>query len=165
MAVVVLRATAKLLSKLGVPDATPPASTTALGDWYGTVLRMRQGHFVLAVAGATLLPVVLPAREPRTLPQRLVAAVSAVLTSFRVPVPAVEREVGAMAEMRYARTDNRSTVGVLMNLEQSLRFRLEDDPTFDIVEISRWLAETPITARNTFPDHATCRLFGVAPPR
>ena len=98
-------------------------------------------------------------------PNRLATAVRAVLTSFGVPGPAVEREVVAMTEMRYARTDNRSTVGVLVNLEQSLKFRLEDDPAFDIVELSRWLAETPITARNTFPDQATCRLFGVEPPR
>jgi len=165
MSVVVLRASTKLLSKLGVPDPTPPASTTTLGDWYGTVLRMRHGHFVLAVAGATLLPVVLPARELKTLPHRLTAAVGAVLASFGVSGFAVEREVAAMTEMRYARTDNRSTVGVLMNLEQSLRFRLEDDPAFDIVEVSRWLAQTPITARNTFSDQATCRLFGVEPPR
>lgn len=165
MAVVVLRATAKLLSKLGNPDPTPPTSTTALGDWYLTVLRMRHGHFVLAVAGATLLPVVLPAREMKTLPERLAVAIGAVLASYGVPSSAVEREIAAMTEIRYARTDNRSTVGVLINLEQSLRFRLEDDPTFDTVPLSRWLAQTPITARNTFPDRATCRLFRVAAPR
>ncbi|MBL0214035.1 MAG: hypothetical protein IPQ07_09130 [Myxococcales bacterium] len=161
----VLRPTAKLLSKLGVPDATPPASTTMLGDWYVSVLQMRQGHFALAIAGATLLPVVIPARELRTLPQRLAAAVGAVLTSFGVPGPAIEREVAEMTEARYARTDNRSTVGVLMNLEQQLRFMLEDGATFDIVGLSRWLAETPITARDTIPDLATCKLFGAPKPR
>ena|SRR5947209_13722005 len=147
------------------PEPLPAASTTALGDWYGTVLRMRHGHFVLAVAGATLLPVVVPARKLKTLPHRLKAAVGAVLASLTVSNSAVEREVAAMTDMRYARTDNRSSVGVLLNLEQSLRFRLEDDLAFDIVEVSRWLAETPITARNTFPDQATCRLFGVDPRR
>src|SRR3954465_14254801 len=111
---VVLRPTAKLLPRLGVTEATPPKSTTRLGDWYLSILRMRGGHFILAIAESTLLPVVLPARELKTLAARLPGAVGDVLSSLGIASEPIEAELAAMSDVRYARTNNRSTVGVLM---------------------------------------------------
>jgi len=38
-------------------------------------------------------------------------------------------------------------------------------PKATLTELSLRLAQTPIVARNVFPDKETCRLFGVPSPR
>ena len=68
----VVRCTAKLLSRLKVRSTAPSGpSTTALGDWYATILPVRPAHLVLLVNEASRLPVVLPARELSTLGGRI----------------------------------------------------------------------------------------------
>jgi len=62
----ILRCTTKLLKRLDVePVAVPRPSTTVLGDWYATLLHMRRGQFVLAIARVTLQPVVVTGRDLR----------------------------------------------------------------------------------------------------
>jgi hypothetical protein len=44
-------------------------------------------------------------------------------------------------------------------------FDLADSPELSLLELSLRLAWTPIVARRTFPVDATCKRFGVEPPR
>ena len=158
----VLRPTAKLLAHLRVQKATnPPVSTTLLGDWFATLLVVRSGRFVLAVSGATLLPVVVHGRQLSTLPNRLADAVGEVLTALSVKPDAITRECAAMEEVRIAATNDRSTVGVMIDLRHLLRAYLAGDPNATLLELSLKLAKTPIVARNAFPDRETRRVFGV----
>ncbi len=158
----VLRPTAKLLTRMRMKvEPQPPTSTTRLGDWFATLLQVRSGRFVLAVSGATLLPVVVSGRELGTLTSRLVLAVGQVLTALSVAPDDVERECAAMADARIAATDDRSTVGVMTDLRHLLRFELQHDPRATPLECSLKLAKTPIVARKGFPDRDTRRLFGV----
>ncbi|HEY4183400.1 MAG TPA: hypothetical protein VGM90_41535 [Kofleriaceae bacterium] len=161
---VTIRAAAKLLRTLGTADPAPPPPSTLLGDWYATIVRKRHRHVVLAIAGTTLLPVVVPAREIKTLVPRLTAGLVEVLRSLEVPAADIACEIAAMAEWRIAKTDDRSTVGVLMNLAQQLEFYIEDVPDLDELTLSLKLADTPITARDLIPVPATCELFGVERP-
>jgi uncharacterized protein DUF6933 len=56
--VIVVRCTAKLLERFRAhADPQDGLSTSRLGDWYATLIRTRRGHFVLAMARETLLPV------------------------------------------------------------------------------------------------------------
>ncbi len=158
----VLRPTAKLLARMGMKiEPQPSESTTRLGDWFATLLQVRSGRFVLAIAGTTLLPVVVSGRELGTLASRLALAVGQVLTALSVAPEAVERECAAMADVRIAATDDRSTVGVMTDLLHLLRFELQHDPRATPLELSLKLADTPIVARKGFPDRDTRRLFGV----
>jgi len=111
-----------------------------------------------------LLPVVLLGRDLGSLPTRLAAGVAEVLTALGVPPADAEQEQVAMANVRYARTDDRSTVGVLTELQRLLKFDLDEQREATLLDLSLRLAEVPIVARDVFPDRATCELFGIAPP-
>lgn len=69
-----------------------------------------------------------------------------------------------MSEVQYARTDDRSNVGVLTELQRLLHYDLDEMPQPSLRELSLRLAKTPIVARNLFPADETCRLFGVPRP-
>ncbi len=110
----ILRCTAKLLKRLKVrPAAATSPSTTALGDWYATILPGRPAHLVLLVSETTRLPVVLPARELSTLAQRIPEAIVSVLRELGVDPEAIERERQAMAEIVVDKTASRSVVGTM----------------------------------------------------
>ncbi len=66
-----LRRTQKLLRRLNVskqPALAPP--TTALGDWYANLFYARPQQYVLRMNECSLLLVIVPARELKTLGQR-----------------------------------------------------------------------------------------------
>ncbi len=161
----ILRCTTKLLKRLDVePVAAPRASTAVLGDWYATLLHTRRGQFVLAISRVTLQPIVVIGRDLRSFPVRLATGVAEVLATYGVPNDAIERERLAMSEVHYATTDDRSTVGVLTELQRLLHYDLDELPNLSMHELSLRLARTPIVARNVYPVHETCRVFGVARP-
>jgi hypothetical protein len=164
----IVRATMDVLNALrrsGVrPDPDPPQSTTALGDWYATILRMRRATFVLAIAEKTFLPIVVSGRELRSFPQRMTETMVELLRNLGVAADVVDRERVEMSDVRFARTNSRSHLGVLNTFEYSLQVALDERPTWELLAASRWLAGTPIIARDLFPDIATCELFGAPHP-
>ena len=161
----ILRCTTRLLKRLDVePVATPRASITVLGDWYATLLHSRRGQFVLGVSRVTLQPIVVTGRDLQSFPARLAAGIAEVLATYRVPSDAIERERFAMSTFQYARTDDRSNVGVLTELQRLLHYDLDELPGVSMKELSLRCARTPIVARDVFPVNETCRVFGVAPP-
>ena len=160
--VVVVRCTAKLLARLGAnPARDAGPSTGLLGDWYATAVRSRH-VYVLAVARATLLPIVVTGRDVRSFPDRLTRGLAEVLGAYEIPSEIIERECAAMTSVRYARTDDRSTVGVLVEFGRLLEAELVARPAASLTELSLRLAETPIVARNAWPGEATRRLFGAS---
>ncbi|HEY5948046.1 MAG TPA: hypothetical protein VIV40_21265 [Kofleriaceae bacterium] len=77
----------------------------------------------------------------------------------------IAREREAMCDVVYTRTDDRSNVGVLTEFRRLLAFDLSEPSELPLLDLSLRLAWTPIVARKTFPVDATCKLFGVEPPR
>ena len=77
----VIRCTRKMLKRVGPPDREPPTSTTRLGDWSANLVGVGRQRFVLLVADRTRRPILLPARD---------------LKSIRVPL------VDTLAHMRHA---------------------------------------------------------------
>lgn len=166
--VLVVRTTMNVLKPLhrgGTrPVAEPPPSTTALGDWYATLVRVRHSTWVLAIAEKTCLPIVVTGRELRTFPHRMTETLVELLAELGVSSEAVDRERAQMSEITFARTNSRSHLGVLNTFQYSLQLALDEKPSWNLLEASRWLAETPIIARDLFPDIATCELFGAPRP-
>ena len=107
-----LRCTGKLLRRLG---ASPPAGveepTTVLGDWYATLIHAPRLQVVLVVSERTLLPVVVPAREGRTLLPRFRVALAAMLIKLDVRPSVVEREMHAMDSAAVGKTRSRTVLG------------------------------------------------------
>src|SRR5213082_1312185 len=98
--VLVLRATRRLLDRLGPPTLTKTdRSTTLLGAWYATALRWRP-QVALLVNETTLLPVLMPLAPAATLPARAGQHIATVLTAHGVPASTVTAEQEHMLQWR-----------------------------------------------------------------
>ena len=102
---VVIRCTRKLLRHLEYEDAGDvPTSTTRLGDWFANLVIVRGQHLVLAVSGATLLPVLVPAAPYKTMIARFAEGAGLVLRALKIEEAKVVAEESAMRD--YARAWN-----------------------------------------------------------
>lgn len=155
---VILRRTQKLDPALPCTARPSGDSDTALGDWYVNRLSVDRRPLLLLVSSQSLLPIVLPARDVRGLPDRLAAIVAKRLERLRIPSRLIEAEVGAMAPVVVAPTADRSVVGIMVDFAKAAPFYLEpgawDETTLPFLEAR--LAETPC--------HATRRQEGVIFP-
>jgi hypothetical protein len=107
---------------------------------------------LLLVSSASLLPILLPAREIRTLPQRLAAVVGRRLAHAGVPEPHIAAETRAMRDVVLGPTLDRSVVGIMVDFAKALPYYLKpslwDESTLTVVEAR--LAETPCHAARAF---------------
>jgi len=145
---VILRPTAKLRSLLPLSDAPISPSDTALGDWYVNRLVVDRRPLLLLVSSRALLPLLIPARSVRNLPVRLAELVGARLTRLGVNASVIAAEVRTMTPVVTAPTNDRSTLGIMVDFAKSIPYHLDpngwDETTLPFVE-SR-LAETPCHA-------------------
>jgi Domain of unknown function (DUF6933) len=107
--VLIVRATKKLLERIG-PPTLGDSATTLLGEWYASALAWRP-QVALLVNEPTLLPVLMPLAPAATLPARAGRQIAAVLTAHGVPATVVDEELRRMRDYRVATTANRSVVG------------------------------------------------------
>ncbi len=144
---VILRRTQKLAELLPVTDIVPDASDTALGDWYVNKRIVDRKPLLLLVSAVTLLPMIIPARDVRTLPTRLPALVRRRLQFMDVSDAWIDAEVAAMATVAVAKTASRSVLGVMTDYMHAIPYYLEqgwDERSLDVV--GHKLADTPIFA-------------------
>ena len=141
-----LHCTQKLRDRLNRPlaSAVPPAST-ALGDWYATVLFWKP-QLALLVNERTLLPALLPLAPAINLPERVGPELRLVLGAHGIDPAFVDREVAAMAEVVVAKTDNRRVVGTMSEFAFEAESYRELGDTADLVGLAMRLAETPCGA-------------------
>jgi len=159
-----LRCTRKLLARgLEVTAGADQAPTSLLGDWYANVLVRRPEHLVLALSERTLLPVLLPAKETKSLPLRMSQAVGEVLHRLGIDPVLIDRERQAMQTVRIGRTASRSVLGSLNDLMYQLEVGLDMRPERTLLEHALWLAETPCKPiEYGYPAGATQALFASA---
>ncbi len=142
----VVRCTAKLLSRLKAkPGSNPPPSTTVLGDWYATVLPMSPAHLVLLVNERTRLAAVLPAKPIATLAKRIPDAIVEVLRDLGAANRVLEDERRAMAEIVFARTASRSVLGTMNDFSFNLDLRAEADEELDLLDVVMFLNQMPLS--------------------
>ena len=163
-----VRCTAILLERLKLrpPDVAVPTST-ALGDWYATILPLRPSHLVLLVNETTRLPVVLQARELKTLDRRIPEAIANVLRDLGVDPEGVAREKQAMAEVSFGKTANRSVLGTMNEQGYYLRHARDAHPTMTEHALSLDLARMLVTIPGhgyQHPGEFTARVLGIAEP-
>lgn len=142
-----LYCTKKLLDRIKPEIAAPGQSDTALGNWYATVLFWKP-QVALLVSERTLLPVLMPLAPAATLARRFPAQLALVLKEHSAPSEFIAQELWRMGRVQYAKTANRSVVGILNEFVRQAEFWLaayaykkgDDD---DLLAISAKLAETP----------------------
>ncbi|MEO6331169.1 MAG: hypothetical protein ABIV11_01645 [Gemmatimonadaceae bacterium] len=163
---VTLRRTQKLASALAVTAGDAPLSSTALGDWYANRLVVDRKPLLLLVSSRSLLPILLPARDLRTLPSRLGHAVAQRLRRFGIDQRLIDAEVAAMTPVHVAKTADRAVVGIMVDFAWTVPYHLPqgawDDTTLPFIEAT--LAETPCFCSSTvreslIPERATPELL------
>jgi hypothetical protein len=156
-----LRCTQKLLTRLKVePETDPGQADTVLGDWYANLVRVGRAQVVLAVSERTLLPLVIPAKDSRTLVQRLAHALEPVLVSLNVPAEEAIAERQAMQHVAIGKTTSRRVLGSLNDLVFQLQSGLTNLPDRTLLDHSLWLARTPMKLiEYGAPDQATTAAF------
>jgi hypothetical protein len=142
-----LRCTKKLLDRIKPEIVAAGQSDTALGNWYATVLFWKP-QVALLVSERTLLPVLMPLAPAVTLARRFPAQLALVLKEHGVPSEFIAQEVWRMDKVQYAKTANRSVVGILNEFVKQAEFWLaayayEKGDDDDLLAISVKLAETP----------------------
>ncbi len=124
------------------PPIRAEPSTTALGDWYATVLFWRP-QLALFVNEATLLPVLVPLAPSATLLGRFVPALGTLLSAHGASPAFVAAEAKEMAEWRLAKTTNRSVVGIMSEFTFLAGAYAAHGGGLDLFELSLRLAKTP----------------------
>jgi hypothetical protein len=151
---VILRATQKLLRVLAKSADSGATSDTALGDWYVNRLVVDRRPLLILLSARSLLPVLLPAREVRALPDRLPAIVGARLNRLGVAPSLIEAELAAMTPVSVGKTVDRSVLGIMVDFAKDVPFYLEagrwDETSLRFVETR--LAETPCYAGRRFEE-------------
>jgi hypothetical protein len=166
LAVFVVHATSKLLTRVGKPDPdVGERSTTMLGDWYATALFWRP-QVALFVNESTLLPVLMQLAPAATLTQRFPAELSAVLAAHQVSRRFIDTELGQMTDCRLATTNNRSAVGIMTEFTHLAEAYRASDGDPNLTELALRLAETPcrpLYRRHISPDRELAALTAEHP--
>ena len=162
-AVIVLRATKKVLRFLGPTQETDPKpSDTALGDWYVNRIVVDAQPLLVILSSLSLLTIIEPARGLRALATRLPELVGARLGRLGIAPSIVEAELSVMNPVLVAPTRDPVVLGYLVDFAKAVSFYLPikgwDTTTLPFVE-SR-LAETPChLGKTTFPETAAKTLL------
>ncbi len=122
---VILRPTRKLRTPLPVSSDPEPQSDTALGDWYVNRVVIYRRPLLLLVSSASLLAVLIPARDVRTLPNRLAEIIAQRLARLGVPRKPVDAELEAMTPLHVAPPSDRSVLGIMVDYAKMLPAFLE----------------------------------------
>lgn len=161
---VVLRCTQTLLLRLKQFDEAPDVrSTTKLGDWYGSLIRMGNRHVLLFISERSRLPIMTPVREANRLRSSFPDAVCQMLAAVGIPEETIERERLEMSEIAFGRTRSRSLLGSLNDFSMMARMHFITRRTDPLERIARDLAETPLILPfdGAHPSVVTRRLFAI----
>jgi hypothetical protein len=155
-----LHCTKKLLDRIKPELEVPRTGSTRLGNWYATVLFWKP-QMALVVNERTLLPVLLPLAPAATLAERFPIALREVLQALHTPAEFIESEISGMSEVVYAKTANRSVLGVMNEFVFLAEGYRDQDGSIDPVGLSLRLAGTPcgpLYKGAVFPDKAVREL-------
>ena len=138
-----LHCTKKLLDRIKPSTATsPPPPTTALGNWYATALFWKP-QLALLVNEGTLLPALMPLAPSSTLSARFPGELAVVLGRHGFSRAAIDREMAAMTEVAFAKTANRSVLGIMNEFSFLAEGYRDYLGTSDLLALSMRLADTP----------------------
>ena len=158
----IVRATKKLLDRIGPPNlAEGEHSTTLTGQWYATAMFWKP-QVALFVSEPVLLPVLMPLAPAATLLARFPRELSAVLTAHRTPQAVIDEELRQMRDRRLAKTANRSVVGIMNEFTFLAGAYRGDTPAPDLLALAVRLAATPcgpLYSKHVSPDRELAALL------
>jgi hypothetical protein len=156
-----IRCTQKLLDRGAPPPVqSPTAPTTVLGDWYANIIFTRPEQLVICISQKTLLPVVVPAKDIKRLPERVLAAAEAMLTAIGVSSEDVELELDEMQKAVFAKTADRRVLGSLNDFVFHFQHGTGSDKGMTLHERALCLARMPCGALDyAYPTEATLAAF------
>ena len=164
---VILRPTRKLRSLLPTAGVSTQ-SDTALGDWYVNRIVVDHQPLLLVVSSASLLPMVLPARDVRSLPDRLGALVESRLRRCGIEAQVIFGERRAMCPVAIAPTVDRAVLGIMVDFAKAVPYYLQPGRWTGeaLAVVEDRLAETPCRAalsgdRVIFPNRKAPELLRV----
>ena len=156
-----IHATKKLLDRVKAPvGETVLEPSTALCNWYATAIFWKP-QVALVVNELTFLPVFMPLAPASSLAARFPDALGEVLARLGVDQEFIDDERAAMAGAVYAKTTNRSAVGVMNEMAFHAGFKRDDFGSDRLTELSVDLADMPIgplRGGQGFPDRAVTEL-------
>jgi hypothetical protein len=121
----VLRATLNLLKSLPACSAElPETPINALGDWYANRVVVHRRPLILLMSSTSLLAILAPARDVKTLPDRLPQLVADRLRRLPISEHIVAAEVEAMDQVLVGKTRDRSLRGQLVHFARELPYYL-----------------------------------------
>lgn len=138
----VLRATAKVLRSLPPAQQVTTPSDGALGDWYVNRLVIDRQPLVVLVSSTTLLAIIIPGRDLRTLPDRLPGIVAPRLRRLGLPPNVIDAEVATQLPVQVAKTVDPRVLGSLVLFTKELPCHLPiggwDETSLPFVELKYW---------------------------
>lgn len=155
-----LHCTKKLLDRVQPQIAAPCNANTRLGNWYATALFWKP-QMALLVNERTLLPVLMPLAPAVTLVKRFPTALKEVLMALGLPTEFIQAEVEDMNDVVYAKTANRSLIGMLNEFAFLAEVFSDRGGSMDPVALSLKLATLPcgpLTKGAGSPDRAVREL-------
>jgi hypothetical protein len=158
----IVRATKKLLQRIGPPTLQEGEHSTALlGEWYATALPWRP-QVALLVNESTMLPVLMPLAPAGTLLARIAEQVAVVLAAHGAPDAVIDDELERMRDCRLAGTANRSVVGIMNEFTFLATVHRDKGGQLDLLDLSLQLATTPcgpLYRKNVSPDRELAALL------
>jgi len=151
-----LHCTKKLLDRVKPDVFASGLSTTSLGNWYATALLWKP-QIALFVNERTLLPVLVHLAPASSVAARFPRLLAQVLAAHGVQPSFIEQELSHMQEVRYAKTTNRSVVGIMTQFSYLAEGYRDDDEMSDLVGLSLKLSRmpcSPLYKGAGFPDKA-----------
>jgi hypothetical protein len=147
-AMVVLRATQKVLKLLPESVGSSITSTTALGDWYVNRIVVDRHPLLLLVSSTSLLSAITPARDVKGLPRRLAALIEERLRRIGIDESILASEVNATSGVTVARTVDRSVTGQMVDFAKAIPYYLPENgwSEDELKAVEDKLAETPCRA-------------------
>lgn len=162
-----IHATRKLRDRVKAPLADPVEQpSTVLGNWYNTALFWKP-QVALFVNEATLLPVLMPLAPATSVADRFPGHLEAVLNGLGTDPRFVAAEVAATTDARWAKTANRSVVGIMNEFGFLAEVDREHQRSKDLVSMAVRLAAAPcnpLYRLHSFPDRELAALVATHLP-
>ncbi len=138
----VVHGTKKFLERAKRPVGDPGDPTTALGNWYATVVFWKPQAAVF-VNERTLMPIVVPLAPAASVTDRFPGHVSAVFTALGLDPSFIESEIAEMSDCRLAKTESRSLLGSMNEFVYIGKALSDDGHSYDPMDLSLELAKVP----------------------
>ena len=144
-AMVVLRATRQVQKLLDVAVDEAAVSHGVLGDWYVKRFVVDRHPLLMMMSEVSLFPIITPARDVRSLPERVGSIVFDRLMRIGLDEILVQREVATMTSVAVGGTKNRSVLGSLVEFCKltALTLPINGWDEGSLPEVEEFLQSTP----------------------